>query len=93
MTLQILSVNVGGTAQIELHGRLSALEVTEFRSVCAAQPAPVTIDLTNLSGASAEGILALRAERARGARLTGASPYIELLLEDSSVQHPKQSKR
>ena len=65
---------------IELHGWLRAPEIVEFKDTCATQPMPLRIDLENLSGASADGILALKEQRARGVRLTGASPYIELLL-------------
>jgi hypothetical protein len=89
MTLRIVCTRAVGEAQVELHGRLSALEVPEFESACAAQAQPVRIDLTHLSGASAEGVHALREQRAHGARLTGASPYIELLLGEPSSQQAK----
>ena len=82
MTLQIVCARVEAEARIELHGRLAGPEIAEFRIACAAQKAPLRIDLENLSGASADGILALKEQRARGARLVRASPYIELLLGD-----------
>jgi hypothetical protein len=80
VTLQIVFQRAEGEACVELHGRLSELELSEFEMACASQARPLRIDLTNLSGATAAGILALKEQRARGARLTGASPYIELLL-------------
>jgi hypothetical protein len=80
VTLHIVCVRAQGEARIELHGRLSASEIAEFQTACASQSPPLRIDLENLSGASADGILALKEQRARGARLVGASPYIELLL-------------
>jgi hypothetical protein len=80
MTLQIVSLLVEGEGRIELHGRLTGLEIAEFQAACASQTPPFRIELANLSGASTDGILALKEQRARGARLTGASPYIELLL-------------
>ena len=58
--------------------------MAEFEQACADQPPPLRIELENLSGASADGILALKEQRARGARLTGASPYIDLLLRGRS---------
>jgi hypothetical protein len=82
VTLHIVCVPADGEALVELHGRLSGPEIAEFQTACAAQGAPLRIGLENLSGASAEGILALKEQRARGARLVGASPYIELLLGD-----------
>jgi hypothetical protein len=80
VTLQIVCIPLEGEVRIELHGRLSGPEVAEFQQACASQPKPLRIELENLSGASADGILALKEQRARGARLTGASPYIDLLL-------------
>jgi hypothetical protein len=84
VTLQIVCVRAEGEVRIELHGRLSGPEVAEFQQTCADQPPPLRIELENLSGASADGILALKEQRARGARLTGASPYIDLLLRGRS---------
>jgi hypothetical protein len=80
VTLQIVRVRVAGEVRIELHGRLSGPEIAEFETTCASEDSPLRIDLQNLSGASADGILALKEQRARGAKLTGASPYIDLLL-------------
>jgi hypothetical protein len=82
VTLQIMCARVEGEARLELHGRLAGPEIAEFQVACATQAAPLRIDLENVSGASADGILALKEQRARGARLVGASPYIELLLGD-----------
>jgi hypothetical protein len=80
VTLLIASRSVDSESIVELHGRLSGPEVAAFRGACASKPIPLRIDLANLSGASADGILALKEEQARGARLTNASPYVELLL-------------
>ena|SRR5262249_44453286 len=80
MTLQIVCRTVETESVVELHGWLSGLEIAEFEGACAASPLPLRIDLQNLSGASADGVQALQAQRARGARLVGASPYIDLLL-------------
>jgi hypothetical protein len=93
VTLQIVGRVVGGEDVIELHGWLSELEIGEFKSECAQHPPPLRIDLTNLAGASADGILALKEQRARGARLTGASPYIELLLGNPPHEEHGGGKR
>ena len=42
---------------------------------------PVRIDLAQLAGVDAEGRRSLRRQERRGPSLTGASPYIRLLLE------------
>jgi hypothetical protein len=80
VTLQIVSRAAEQEPVIELHGWLRGPEIVEFQEACALNSLPFRIDLENLSGASADGILALKEQRARGAHLTGASPYIELLL-------------
>ena len=81
MTLQVVcrAVDAGGSV-MELHGWLTGPEIEEFKAACASRPLPLRIDLEQLAGASADGILALKEQRVRGARLEGASPYIELLL-------------
>ena len=84
MTLQIVCKAAAGETLIELHGWLSGLAIAEFQSVCATHPPPLRIALENLAGASGDGILALREQRARGARITGASPYIDLRLGGSA---------
>jgi hypothetical protein len=86
VTLQIVGRVVEGEAVVELHGWLSQLEIDEFKGECAQHPPPLRIDLQHLAGASADGILALKEQRARGARLTGASPYIGLLLGTTARQ-------
>lgn len=80
MTLQIVCRDASEDPVIELHGWLRGPEIVEFQDACAHRSLPLRIDLENLSGASADGILALKEQRARGAVLTGASPYIDLLL-------------
>ena len=63
MTLHIVCVRAEGEVRIELHGRLSGPEVEEFQQTCAGQPKPLRIELENLSGASADGILALKEQQ------------------------------
>ena len=68
-----------GTALV-LDGWLSGPEVDEFEAVAAKVSLPLCIDLAHVTGADAAGVAALHAQQARGAALTNASPYIELLL-------------
>src|SRR5262249_29655381 len=80
VTLRIVSLKQEDETILELHGWVSGREVAELLAACAAAPLPLRIDLANVACASAEGVLALRELRARGARLVNASPYLELLL-------------
>jgi len=68
-----------GTALV-LDGWLSGPEVEEFEAVAESASLPLRIDLAHVTGADAAGVRALHAQRARGAALANASPYIELLL-------------
>jgi len=79
--LRIDVEHAGGECVIALHGWLAGEEVGVFETSCASLDLPVKIGLTNLAGADNSGLAALHEQRARGARIAGASPYIELLLE------------
>jgi hypothetical protein len=81
MTLRIDLLAGKGSATIKLHGWLSAAEVAEFERTVAEAGMPLRIDLAQLAGADAEGRRCLCWQERRGASLTGASPYIGLLLE------------
>jgi hypothetical protein len=84
MTLRIDLLAGKSPATIALHGWLFAAEVAEFERTVAEAGMPLLIDLAQLAGADAEGRRSLWRQERRGARLTGASPYIGLLLESSA---------
>ena len=76
-----LSVKVArGVAVVAVDGWLTASGVTELQRICSSLRKPLVLDLTNLRHADTSGAAALRWLVAKGARLTGASPYIELVL-------------
>jgi hypothetical protein len=85
MTLRIDLRAGTGPATIALHGWLSAAEVPEFERTVAEAGLPLRIDLAQLAGVDAEGRRALCRQERRGACLTGATPYIGLLLERSAT--------
>jgi anti-anti-sigma regulatory factor len=85
MVLKIVSEVRENDGVLVLHGWLSGPEVAEFERVCASTPGLQVINLENLAGVDSNGLRALVAQRERGARLTGASPYIELLLSRHST--------
>jgi len=94
VTLQVRCRTVGGEGNVmELHGWLSGPEISEFKAACACRNLPLRIDLEQLAGASPDGILALREQRARGARLEGASPYIQLLLQSVNSSASEERDR
>ncbi len=93
MTLRIFQDAGEEGAALALHGWLSAAEAPELERLAAAQRAPLTIDLAHLVGADADGLGVLLRLRGCGARLTGASPFIELMLERMAAQETVGPRR
>jgi anti-anti-sigma regulatory factor len=85
MTLRISQVGSDPAASFKIDGRLTAEEVPELLRVCVGITGPVVLDLTDLQFADRQGVSALRELRAHGARFTGASPYIELLIGEAPL--------
>jgi hypothetical protein len=89
MTLRIIEEEHPEGVILALHGWLSAAEVGEVERLAAEARRPVTIDLVHVVGVDADGLRALRRLRGGGVRLTGASHFVELLLErpDDADKH------
>jgi anti-anti-sigma regulatory factor len=81
MTLRIFEDSDRHGPIVALHGRLGGDTVAEFEKVAAAHGQGLRVDLSHLTGTDADGLQALVRIRAAGARLVGASPFTELLLE------------
>ena len=79
MTVRI--THASNTVRIE--GCLEDEAVAEFDRVCREASGDLVLDLSALLSADESGLAALRALMAGGARVTGASPYIQLLLKDT----------
>ena len=56
-----------------------------LRRECRAAGTAVRLDLSGLRSADRDGIEVLRSLAAEGAELTGASPYVQLLLEQGTA--------
>jgi hypothetical protein len=61
-------------------GHLDAEGVVELERVVAGLAGPVRLEVAGLRSVDEVGLGALRALRARGVAVTGASPYFRLLL-------------
>ena len=70
-----------GVRVVRLEGWLEGEVVAELESVVSGGSGPLRLDLSELRSADKAGLDALRALRAGGVPLVGASPYIRLLLE------------
>jgi anti-anti-sigma regulatory factor len=81
MTLRIFQEETDSETIIALHGRLSSAEVEDVMRLAEAHRKALRIDLGSLVGADALGLRALRRLQGGGARLSGASPFVALMLE------------
>ena len=88
MTLRIFEEPRESEEVVSLHGWLSVAEVPELEKTAAARAGRLRIDLAQLAGIDADGLQALVRLRAGGARLTGASPFVELLLRHAEPRGP-----
>ena len=96
MPFRIVVRLVGDSTVLELNGWLREAEVAVFEEACASQGGSVRLDLEQLLGIDADGLQALHRQRVRGVPITGASPYIELLMSrtaDASAQGGNGGKR
>ena len=66
---------------VRIEGRLEGEAVAELDRVCRAVSGGLVLDLSALLSADESGLAALRALLAGGARVIGASPYVQLLLK------------
>jgi ABC-type transporter Mla MlaB component len=80
VTLYIACESDPGGRALRLEGWLEGEAVAELEKVVSEGSGPLRLDLSELRSADRAGIAALRAIRAAGAALVGASPYIKLLL-------------
>lgn len=80
MTLFIGSDSDAGIRVVRLEGWLEGETVAELERVIHGGSGPLRLDLCELRSADAAGLATLRALRAAGASIVGASPYMRLLL-------------
>ena len=69
---------------VRVAGRLTGSAVEQLREVCAPIGGALVLDLSSLTFADDAGIEAVRATAEKGAKIRGASPFIQLLLDDTS---------
>jgi hypothetical protein len=83
MTLRITLMAQGPPTVLALAGGLTGEEVPELSRTVAEAGRPVIFDLTWLLAADRKGMQVLRELKAYGAKFTGVSPYMALLLGDA----------
>ena len=94
MTLRIVEEISSHEAVIALHGWLSAAEVVELERAAAAAGRPATFRARPARRPRRRGGTGAAAQREGGALLTGATPYIALLIErTTSADEPRPRDR
>jgi hypothetical protein len=68
---------------VRIAGCLSGTAVAQLKKACDQIEDPFMLDLSNLSFADDEGIDAIRAIADKGAPVRGASPFVQLLLDNA----------
>jgi anti-anti-sigma regulatory factor len=80
VVIRIDSSRHDSTLVLRVAGSVAGLDVAVLRDSVAHQGLPEQIDLSGVRFVDAEGAGALLDLEARGVRLVGAEPYVELLL-------------
>lgn len=84
MEIRIDITTEGLETVVHVAGRLSGGAVAQFREACDQIEDAFVLDLSNLLFADDVGIDVIRTTVEKGAELRGASPFVRLLLEDTS---------
>jgi len=80
MNLRVTAIAERDGTVLRVDGRLLGNGVAELTGVSVRDAQVLTLDLSGLLFADAEGVTALKELRARGARLRNVPPYVSLLL-------------
>lgn len=80
MLLRIGEERLGEVTILHVMGRLGGEAVEELGRACRTAGRPLRLELSGVLHADEVGLSLLRSLRDSGAELTGASPFIQLLL-------------
>ena len=80
-----IDIDANGTQTIiRIAGRLTSAAVAQLKEACDPFEVPFVIDLSNLFFADDDGINVITALADQGAQISGASPFVQLLLDSAS---------
>jgi anti-anti-sigma regulatory factor len=83
MDIRIDFISDKSETVVRIAGRLSGSAIEQLKKVCDPIEDPFVIDLSNLLFADDKGIDAIRAIADKGAQVQGASPFVQLLLDNA----------
>ena len=82
MEIRLDLMTEGQKTIVSVAGRLSGVAVAQLKNVCDPIEGALVLELLNLLSADAEGIDFIRTLGRKGAEIRGASPFIQLLLDN-----------
>ena len=87
-TVCIVAIRIDITSEgpetvVRTAGRLSGVAVAQLKKACDPIEGPFVIDISNLLFADDAGIDVIRRLSEKGAEVRGASPFVQLLLDDA----------
>jgi anti-anti-sigma regulatory factor len=83
LLIKIDITSEGSETVVHIAGRLSGASVAQLRKACDPIEGAFVIDLSNLLFADDAGIDTIRTIGEKGAKVRGASPFVQLLLDDA----------
>ena len=83
MAIRIDIITDEPETMVRIAGRLTSTSVAQLEKACDPMEMPLMIDISSLLFADDEGINALRTIADKGSQLHGASPFVQLLLENT----------
>ena len=83
MNIRIDFISDGSETVVRISGRLDSTAVAQLKEACDPIEDPFVIDLSNLLFADDKGINAIRVLADKGAPVQGASPFVQMLLDDA----------
>ena len=82
MNMRITTTTDGERTVIQIDGRLQAVDIPELDKEIDSVDRRLVLDLSELQSAVPAGIERLRKLAAEGAEFRGASPYVQMLLDN-----------
>ena len=83
MDIRIDYITDGPETVVRISGRLASPAIAQLNKTCDPIEDPFVIDLSNLLFADENGIDAIRAIVKKGGQIHGASPFVQLLLDNA----------
>ena len=83
MDIRIDYITDGPETVVRISGRLASPAIAQLNKTCDPIVDPFVIDLSNLLFADDKGIDAIRTIENKGVQIQGASPFVQLLLDEA----------